>query len=1184
MKNYIAYLLIVAQLAVFACGREIEIGAKPKGGEKEVMLKVAIPYTAPKEASTRAMGATQENAIETLDILSFKVEGGVETFQYWAQAKRGGNNDEGGSFQQFNAKLLVKEYSQCFVLITNARSKVQALMANHPDGWVGQLKETMLQNLIFDLGGSDRWKAISASNYTSIPMWGETAPKIINANSTSISTDPIPLLRMIAKIDVQLDESVQGITNAFKLKSVRLYNINTLGRIVPKPGTQYVGTDMKAVKASLPSMVTSVSGPMLYTDFSSPGTVDIAMKGAIYLFETAAYNGGNPLLETCIVVGGLFGADNVESYYRLDFLATNGTTYVDILRNHKYTFNITAVKGCGYSSVNEALNSQSFNMTANMVAWDEGEIRYIYFDDHYMLGVSHDRFDFSDKIYTTTDTDNIIKITTDYPTGWTASVWGDLAGTVPASWLNISPALGAGGAQPDEMRLTMSANLGAQPRTAYIHIQAGRLNGVVTVEQAASPPPPPPQGGSADILYFDANNVLRVGKWNSEITTANLENIAFFKFGGVVGFKNGNAYTPAEVVFNTTKSALSQYYGMGSSDASSTLPYVPGYTTVDWDNGIINTSDLAYHNHNNITTKGKGDPCKLVGLTGAQIAATAGDPVAYYVLLASRPAADQEWRTATAEENARFIGGPNAGWKAGETYTDYKNNFIGSSSGAYNYHYYIPGSSSPANPWAGVWLPVIDGPNPNSSGAFVLTPGWRSTIGEVVNVGVAGYFWSSTPRTRGTGTGGGTAYLLHASEMTLSADPNTPREFGYGFSVRCVRNLPQLGTIALTPDNLMLPYTAQNPASQSVSVTALQGDGSPDLSAQWSLTSNQSWLTLSLNSDGSASSATVSGTGSKTVYLVAGVNSSINNRTAALYLDGVTTNIKVNVVQNYNINLPGGFGDILYFDASNVLRVGRWGKEISTTNRNNIAFFKFGGAVGFKNGATFSAAEVVFNTTNTAVTSYGSGSTDAQNSLAYNRVPAFWTTDWSTGVRNISDPAYHNHTNVTVNGRGDPCKLAGYTGAQIAAMNPTQFIAINSGWRLATAEENAKFAGGPNSGWQLGNAAYTHAHGTTSTTYNFWVSSTNSPANPWGGGWFPIAGPSSTTPNTAGSFIGSTGIRSTNGQVTNHANNNSDISAWSGTPVSTTMGHYLSVVGSTIAPVATREFAYGKIVRCVRDN
>ena len=489
MKSIVKYLMILLSVAVAtSCLRENfeDDGPCPCDDEKSVMLKLAMPYVAPV---TRSIGATQENTIETLDVLAFKVDGGVETFQYWAEAKKAAGNNEGYQTQSFSAKLRVKDYTQRFVLISNARSKIETLMGGQIGHWEGAEKESLLQKLIFELNsGEDRWKAINSANYTAIPMWGETQAKKIEATTTSIGDGNIPMLRMIAKIEVQLDENVAGLTDAFKLKSVHVYNTNTSGRIAPKPGTEYVGADMIAKKASLPAPVTSVVGPLAYNDFSAPGIEDVAMNGAIYLFETAARNTGNFLEETCIVVGGVYGAStNPVTYYRLDFFAQNGATHLDILRNHRYKCNIVAVNGPGFPTVDDAYRAKPYNMEVEIIVWDEGEIRDIYFDGQYMLGVSHDRFELSGEAYDVSSKDNILKIVTDYPSGWNTSVWADIEGTTGSSWLTINPESGSGNMQLTDVRLLAAANTTDADRTAYIHVKAGKITIVVTVVQHPLP-------------------------------------------------------------------------------------------------------------------------------------------------------------------------------------------------------------------------------------------------------------------------------------------------------------------------------------------------------------------------------------------------------------------------------------------------------------------------------------------------------------------------------------------------------------------------------------------------------------------------------------------------------------------------------------------------------------------------
>jgi len=484
MKCVLKYILILLILAATSCLKEPSHISATNAEEKDVVIKLGIPYVAPRPV-TRAIDTPQENAIETLDILAFKVEGGVETFLYWAEATKNAGNDDGNKFQSFTAKLRVKDFAQRFVLISNARSKVATLVGSRPSGgWTGVEKEPFLSQLTLSLNG-DRWKAINAANYTAIPMWGETAPKIISETTSTISDSPIPMLRMIAKIEVELEEKVAGLTDIFKLKSVHLYNTNTSGRIVPKPGTEYIATNMVAQKASLPATVSSVVGPIAYTDFNPPGIPNVAMKGAIYLFETAAKNTGNFLEETCIVVGGVYGSDTQESFYRLDFFPPNSTTHLDILRNHRYACKIIAVKGPGFPTVDDAFRSKSFNMVANILAWDIGQLNDITFDGQYMLGVNQSLFELEGNVHDISSLDNILKITTNYPTGWTATVHGNQAGTTTAPWLSITPALGAGDAQPRDVHLLAGANSVAE-RTAYIHIKAGRLTYIVKVVQAVN--------------------------------------------------------------------------------------------------------------------------------------------------------------------------------------------------------------------------------------------------------------------------------------------------------------------------------------------------------------------------------------------------------------------------------------------------------------------------------------------------------------------------------------------------------------------------------------------------------------------------------------------------------------------------------------------------------------------------
>ncbi|MCL2501805.1 MAG: hypothetical protein FWE30_04640 [Bacteroidales bacterium] len=461
-------------------------GPNSEGGEKSVMLKVSVPHAGLQGPGTRSIGETEENVIETLDLLAFKVDGSSETYQYWAWASKENGHVEGALYQSFSAMLREQPYQQRFIVVTNAHSKLMELLAQAD--WRNIDKETMLSRLEIQLGSGSGWNATGPANFAAIPMWGQSEPKLIEGATTTLGT--IPMLRMVAKINVQVDvDKYPALVSTFKLKSVHVYNINTSGRIVPKSGTDYVGTDMVAKKPSPPAGVTAEVGPLVYTDFSSPGIPDIAMKGAIYLFETKAKNAGNMLEETCIVVGGIYGSNSAPTYYRLDFLDQSGT-YLDILRNHAYICNIEEVKGPGFATVDQAYRTKSFDMVANIRYWNEGVSDNVEIEDQYMLDVSRNPIFLTEKAHDLTSTDNILYIGTDYPTGWSATVCTDLAGNHPmpndgAFWLSISltATSGPSGTSPDVMQLITPFNIGSAARTAYIHIKTGTFTYVVTVTQ-----------------------------------------------------------------------------------------------------------------------------------------------------------------------------------------------------------------------------------------------------------------------------------------------------------------------------------------------------------------------------------------------------------------------------------------------------------------------------------------------------------------------------------------------------------------------------------------------------------------------------------------------------------------------------------------------------------------------------
>lgn len=503
------HLFMFCVCMLFACCSHDEDEIYNPGGvtgvtEKMVNFHIAVPYVAPAGPQTRAIGAIEENTIDNIDVLAFKVEyeqDGTtirsETFDYSKIGTKSTGNTEGAAAQSFNVTVKVKDYKQRFVIIANAEEQVASLTGD-PAYWVGKDKATMLAKLEVALEGSeDRWEVINTSTYTKFPIWGESGTEMITGATTRL-TSTVLMLRMIAKINVQLDETVLGLTDKFEMTSVYLYNTNTKGNVVPSAITEETRNSNRYLYVTAPTIpqgATICEGPIEYTDFSAPGTPGVAMKGAIYTFETKAPTAPDPaeadrMKATCLVIGGKYAGDTDITYYRVDFFESDGIKLRDILRNHQYVVNITDVKGRGHESVDVAFKSKSVNMKVETLYWNEAGLGNVDFDGQNILSVSQDKYTFARDAITAAQDNNLLDILTDYQTDATGGISGwyvekivdahDDSQTV--TWVQLTPDNGVANVRATAI-LTVLKNDTPQERSAVIWIAAGRLRYPVTVSQ-----------------------------------------------------------------------------------------------------------------------------------------------------------------------------------------------------------------------------------------------------------------------------------------------------------------------------------------------------------------------------------------------------------------------------------------------------------------------------------------------------------------------------------------------------------------------------------------------------------------------------------------------------------------------------------------------------------------------------
>lgn len=484
MKQLFFYILFLS-VALAGCVDDHEDGNYPsvtREGEVKVPFSISMPAQMPK---TYALDDNDENEVKTIDILAFKVNGNEETFAYRAQAEQGSIVDDGANNKKKFIVTLQKDGSQAyrFVALANAKNELDNTFVGGIV--VGTSKDVVMQQL--QLSGISKWNVNNGTEgYLPIPMWGETTNNIVIQDNTTI-TD-LKLLRMVAKINVKIDPSI--IESSFALSSVSLYNYYTAGRIAPDQANLVSGSRSTVDKPTV--IGTTTKGPINY---EGAGIVtNNSILNNIYTFESAVPKNQSEVdmsKVTTLVVGGKYNGSSVVTYYRVDIV--NGKNYLDILRNHLYTINITKVKSAGYTTPEEAFNSRPINIEAEVVVWDEASIGNIEFDGQFMLAVSQGKFDFTKSLYNAYSEGNTVKITTDYKSndgtvqGWKVSSIVDASGNPITDWLTTSVSSGNAGVSTN-MQIFVTENNSAQQRKGYIHISAGRLTYVIEVNQSLVPP------------------------------------------------------------------------------------------------------------------------------------------------------------------------------------------------------------------------------------------------------------------------------------------------------------------------------------------------------------------------------------------------------------------------------------------------------------------------------------------------------------------------------------------------------------------------------------------------------------------------------------------------------------------------------------------------------------------------
>ncbi|GAE22234.1 hypothetical protein JCM10003_1808 [Bacteroides pyogenes JCM 10003] len=330
-----------------------------------------------------------------------------------------------------------------------------------------------------------------------IPMYGEYAPAggiSIEAGVSKVFPGTMGLIRSMARVDFVNQETSPD----FVIDRIDFVNVAWNGTVYVDPavygvdagagggGSGYLSPTLPASGlSSAPGSQNATS--LVFIDWSSP-------HHTYYLYEQPI--SGAPALvydnitRPRIVLWSKYKGR--KTWYSIDFtwdgVKGGGTapytkgTPMPILRNHRYVFTIKEVKGPGYGSREEAVNTSEIltnpNITVQTHVIDEAYTD-VTFNNQGFLAVSRTAMALKGA-HTTASTDNKVEVLTNVAGGFRVWPFNNNGTEVPAGgWLSPSTVSGSANANTTLQAITN----GAGRNKGYLEVRAGRLYTKVNVEQ-----------------------------------------------------------------------------------------------------------------------------------------------------------------------------------------------------------------------------------------------------------------------------------------------------------------------------------------------------------------------------------------------------------------------------------------------------------------------------------------------------------------------------------------------------------------------------------------------------------------------------------------------------------------------------------------------------------------------------
>ncbi len=505
--NWKILMPVLAVLSLISCVKEVEPGGGTytDEGPVSVLLSLDVPGL---RASSRALTAMQEDAIQTIDVFVFDRNDKLTDWTY------GTFNSSGDGFTAVIEASRDNTDTYRLMVLANARHITYPVFRGNPnsadkpggDDIGGHINKTYSQVCSLLVSAIEQTPSVSttaAYSTNGIPMWGMMKDaEVINESNKSFSMN---MLRSVAMIDVGTNPAPSlnsdgssvwaGLSN-FSLEKVYLYNSNKSYSVIPAAGN-YNYTTKKTTALSLPASAAKFPNttPIEYSDDKQGGTVlrssgkGYAVASAIYAAEAdvimgGTYGDGNHTQRTSLVVAGYYNGSSDLSYYRLDFAP--GGNLINLLRNNAYQITIHSVSGPGSDNIDDAFDKFGAEMDIVVNRWSPADLEGTTVSGEYYLRVNpyDPRFDKYAK------TGEEITVDTNVPVSGGKS-WSAAKTTVDngddISWLTL---VNTGGVTGGILKI----NVAAMPegsdendiRQAKIRLTAGTMVHDIIVKQSGA--------------------------------------------------------------------------------------------------------------------------------------------------------------------------------------------------------------------------------------------------------------------------------------------------------------------------------------------------------------------------------------------------------------------------------------------------------------------------------------------------------------------------------------------------------------------------------------------------------------------------------------------------------------------------------------------------------------------------